>query len=165
MRSDGCASQFRSRFVFHLTLFFPESYQVIRYCNERHQGKGPMDGIGGCVKSMVFRAVLSEKVVIYSPGNFARYADNNLKGVSVLFMPTSEITEEPEFFRETPYVESMCALKVHMLKSFKTKGGFYCLQFFKIATADNAFYNHWYRRPDDLTIHVIIWFTSILCSQ
>ena len=58
--SDGCASHFRSRLVFHLTVFFPESYQVIRYYNERHHGKGPMDGTGGCVKSMVFCAVLSE---------------------------------------------------------------------------------------------------------
>ena len=54
-----------------------------------------MDGIGGCVKNMVFRTVLSKKVAIHSPEDFASYADSNIKGVSVLFMPTSEITEEP----------------------------------------------------------------------
>ena len=95
--SDGCASQFRSRFVFHLTVFFTESYQSIRYYNERHHGKGPMDGIEGLLKNVVFRAVVSEKVVIHSPEAFAHYADSNIKGVSVLFMPTSEITEEPDF--------------------------------------------------------------------
>ena len=91
--SDGCASQFRSRFVFHLTVFFTESHQS----NERHHGKGPMDGIEGLLKNVVFRAVVSEKVVIHSPEAFARYADSNIKGVSVLFMPTLEITEEPDF--------------------------------------------------------------------
>ena len=58
--SDGCAAQFRSRFVFRLTTLFPENYTVIRYYNERHHGKGPMDGIGGCIKNKVYRAVLSE---------------------------------------------------------------------------------------------------------
>ena len=58
--------------MFHLTVLFPESYQVIRYYNERNHGKGPMDGIGDCVKDIVFRAVLSEKVVIHSPKDLAR---------------------------------------------------------------------------------------------
>ena len=55
-------------------------------------------------------------------------------------MPKSKTTEEPDFIRETPYDESMYTLKVHMVKSFKTKAGFYYLQFFKIATDDNPFY-------------------------
>ena len=130
---------FRSRFVFHLAFFSPESYQVIRYYNERHHRKVPMDGIGGCVKNIRFRVVLSEKVLIHSTEHFARYADSNIKGVSVLIMPTSEITEKPDFIQETPYVEAMCSLKLYMVKSFKTKAGFYYLQF-KIVTDDNTFY-------------------------
>ena len=125
--------------------------QVIRYYNERHHGKGRMDGVGSYAKNMVFRAALLEKVVINIPEGFARYVDSNTKGISVLFMPTSEITEEPHFIRETPYIMSMCTLKVHMVKSFKTKARFYYLQFFKIATDDNPFCTHWYRRPGDLT--------------
>ena len=101
---------------------------------------------------MVFREVLSEKVVIlHSPEDFPRYADSNMRGVLLLFMPASEITEEADFILETPYVESMCMLKVHMVKSFKKKAGFYYLQFFKIATDDNPFYTHWYCQPGDLT--------------
>ena len=38
-----------------------------------------------------------------------------------------------------------------MVNSFKTKAGFYYIQFFKIATDDNPFYTHWYRQPGDLT--------------
>ena len=38
--SDGCASQFRLRYVFHLATVFPKNFKVIRYYNERHNGKG-----------------------------------------------------------------------------------------------------------------------------
>lgn len=31
--SDVCVSQFRLRYVFHLTTFFPEKFKVIIYCN------------------------------------------------------------------------------------------------------------------------------------
>ena len=68
--SDGCASQFRSRFVFYFTNFFPESYQVALFYNERQDGKGPMDIIEDCVKNMVLLPVLSEKVVTHSTEDF-----------------------------------------------------------------------------------------------
>ena len=140
-----------------ILVFFPESYQVIRYYNERHYGKGPMSDIGGCVKNIVFLAVLSEKVVINSHEDFSRYADSNIKGVLVLFIPTSEITEEPDFIRETPHVESMCTLKVHIFKSFKTKAGFYCLEFFKTVTNDILFILIGIATLVTCLIHVVIW--------
>ena len=81
---------------------------------------------------MVYCAVLLKKVVIHSPEDFPRYADSNIKVVLVVFIPTSEVKEEPDFIQETPYVDSMCTLKAHMVKSFKMKAGeFYYLLFFK----------------------------------
>ena len=81
---------------------------------------------------MVYCAVLLKKVVIHSPEDFPCYADSNIKVVLVVFIPTSEVKEEPDFIQETPYVDSMCTLKSHMVKSFKMKaGGFYYLLFFK----------------------------------
>ena len=69
--SDGCASQFWSKFVFKtLTLIYPEIGLEWHY-NKSHHGKGPMDGIGGTVKNTFFRKVLSGKVVIGSPEEFA----------------------------------------------------------------------------------------------
>ena len=32
-------------------------YTVQWYYNERHHGKGPMDGVGGTVKNMIFQQV------------------------------------------------------------------------------------------------------------
>ena len=73
--SDGCASQFRSKFVFKLfTLIHPE-IGLEWHCHEDHHGKESMDGIGGTVKNTVFRKVLSGEVVIGSPEEFAQYAN------------------------------------------------------------------------------------------
>ena len=41
--SDGCASQFRFRFMFHLKALFPQSYQVISYYNDRNHGESLME--------------------------------------------------------------------------------------------------------------------------
>ena len=51
--SDGCASQFRSRFFSALMTHFNPDYTIQWYYNERHHGKGPMDGVGGTVKNTV----------------------------------------------------------------------------------------------------------------
>ena len=87
--------------MFHLKALFPESYQVISYYNDRNHGESLMEGIWGCAKNMVFRAVLSQNVVIYSPEDFARYGHSNIQGVLILFRLTSQIKEELEFIRET----------------------------------------------------------------
>ena len=61
--SDECASQY----VFSLISNFDPSYDVTWYYNERHHGKGPMDGLGVTIKNLVFRHVKSGKVVINTP--------------------------------------------------------------------------------------------------
>ena len=43
MWSDGCAGQFRSRFVFKLLAEFAKEHTIAWYYNERHHGKGPME--------------------------------------------------------------------------------------------------------------------------
>ena len=63
--------------------------------NEAHHGKGPMDGIGGTVKNIVFCKVLSGQVAIDSPKEFARYA-NQICQVDSLYLPTAQIPDEPE---------------------------------------------------------------------
>ena len=44
--SDGCASQFWSRFVFGLMTHFNPDYNIQWYYNKRHHGKNPMDSVG-----------------------------------------------------------------------------------------------------------------------
>ena len=126
------------------SILFPENYTVTRYYNERHHGKGPMDGVGGTVKNLTFRAVQSGKVVIKSPKEFAMAANKIVKGIKVVFMYEDEVIDEPEYVADTPYVEAMRSLQVHMVKSGKTKAGFTYLEFYKIATDKKPFYTHWY---------------------
>ena len=53
--SDGCAAQFRSRFVSRLLAdCFFEGIKLICFYNEKSNRKGPIDGVGGTVKNVVF---------------------------------------------------------------------------------------------------------------
>ena len=52
--------------------------------NETHHGKGPMDGIVGTIKSLVYRKVLSGGVVIDTAKKFGEFA-NEISNVDCLF--------------------------------------------------------------------------------
>ena len=47
MWSEGCSSQFRSKFVFALLTHFDRNIALQSNYNEAHHGKGLMDGVGG----------------------------------------------------------------------------------------------------------------------
>ena len=72
--SDGCSTPNRFRFVFQLTTFFPSWLNLIRYYNEHYHGKEPMVGIGECIKSTAYRAVMAEKIVTKTPLDFTKSA-------------------------------------------------------------------------------------------
>ena len=76
--SDGCSAQFQSQFAFQLTTLFPSRINVIRYYNERHHGKGPIDSIGGYIKNTVCN-IDGEKIVIYTPLDFTKSAQKLVK--------------------------------------------------------------------------------------
>ena len=146
--SDGCSTQFRSRYVFHLTTLFPTRYNVVRYYNERHHGKGPMDGIGGCIKNAVYRAVMSTRVVVQTPLDFVNAARSLVRGVECIYMPVDEVMVEPEEISNAPYVPDMQILQVHKAVRVVTKKEFQCLQLFKIGTDTKSYFDQWYRRHD-----------------
>ena len=66
MWSDGCAAQFRSRFVFKLLANYCRDLQLECNYNDDHDGKGPMDGIGETIKNVVFRQLKSGRDFINS---------------------------------------------------------------------------------------------------
>ena len=65
--SDEYASQFRSRYVFSLFTNIHPDITIEWHHNKVHHWKGPMDGIGGTVKNLVYHRLLSGVVVINSP--------------------------------------------------------------------------------------------------
>ena len=69
--SDGCATHFRSQFVFYLIARIKNQFFVEWCYNERHYGKGAMDGVGGAIiKNEVYRDVKSGKVHIKDAKSF-----------------------------------------------------------------------------------------------
>ena len=145
--SDGCASQFRSRFVFALISHFNRAYDVKWYYNERHHGKGPMDGIGGTVKNMVFQHVKSKKCVIEGAKDFAQYADSIIKGINSIYMAEADVMQEPSDISEAPKIPG--TLKCHKIVRTFNEDNVCKLEFFKLASDQEPFYIQWYRKEGD----------------
>ena len=74
-----------------------------------------MDGIGGCVKNVVYRAVMAGREVIKTPEEFAKCADGLVKGVHCVYQPIEEMLEEPEYIKEAPYRHAELAAKALLL--------------------------------------------------
>ena len=146
--SDGCSVQFRSKYVFALTSLFPSNFNVTRYYNERYHGKGPMDGIGGCVKNVVYRAVMAGCEVIETPQKFAKCVDRLVKGVHGVYQPIEEMLEEPEYIKEAPFSTNIQILKVHKAHRAITRNDFHCMQLYFIATDGESFHDQWYKKDD-----------------
>ena len=80
-----------------------------------------MDGVGGTVKNVLFRAVFSGKTVIQTPRDFADYANENIKDIACIYIPHKDIPDEPKEIESTQYVKEMSALQVHKIKKQRTK--------------------------------------------
>ena len=65
--------------------------EVNWYYNERHHGKGPIDGIGGTIKNKVYRDVMSNKCLIKNAKDFAEYANKTINGIISIYMPINEL--------------------------------------------------------------------------
>ena len=83
--SDGCTAQFRSRFVFKLLSTYRPDLLIDWHYNEVHHGKGPMDGIGGTIKSVMFRHVKSGRIIVNSAQEFSEAANQFCPSITTLF--------------------------------------------------------------------------------
>ena len=147
--SDGCSAQFRSKYVFALTSLFPSKFNVTRYYNERHHRKRPINGIGGCVEKVVYRAVMAGREVIKTPEGFAKCANRLLKVVRCVYQPIEEMLEDPEYIKEAPYSTNMQSLKVHIVHRVITRNGFHCMKLYFTATNGESFHDQWYKKDDE----------------
>ena len=139
--NDGCASQFRSKFVFKLLILIHPEIGLEWHYNEAHHEKGLMDGIAGIVKNTVFRKVLSDEVVIGSPEEFARYA-NQICQVDSLCLPTAEISDEPEDVQySSPTPDT---LKTHRMVRGLSKHKIPYLKFYYMSTDPEPHYTQRY---------------------
>ena len=91
MWSDGCAAQFRSRFVFKLLANYCRDLQLECNYNDDHDGKGPMDGIGETIKNVVFRQLKSGRDFINSPAEFSVAANKFVPSIARLIQQQQKI--------------------------------------------------------------------------
>ena len=111
--SDGCSSQIWSRFMFKLLSCYPPEHLLEWNYNEAYHRKGPMDGIEGTIKNVVFRQVQSRKVVINSPIEFCEAANKFVPSIKCLYQSESSLLEEPHDIENAPVIPN--TLQIHRL--------------------------------------------------
>lgn len=127
--SDGCAAQFRSRFLFKILSQYRSDLDLEWHFNEAHHGKGPMDGIGGTIKN-----VKSGKVVVNSAKEFCDAANRLVPSITSLFQ--TDLLKEPEDINKAPKIPD--TLKIHKWSREVVNGG--CeLKFFYLSNDKEPF--------------------------
>ena len=145
--SDGCAAQFRSRFVFRLLCNFERSVKLCWYYNERHHGKGPMDGVGGTIKNLVYRDVMSNKCMIRNAEEFSEHVNKIVSGITSIYLPESELLMEPEDIEDAPKINE--TLSIHKLTRGFNEDDVCFIKFFKLANEVKPFHTQFYRKEGD----------------
>ena len=93
---ESMGAQFRSSFIFQLlagTMFLNKS--LCWFYNERHLDKGPMDGVGGTIKIVIFRKVNSGQLVVHTPKEFSDAAIKFVSSIITVYLPRSDEIAEP----------------------------------------------------------------------
>ena len=145
--SDSCSEQFRSRFVFCLLCDVERSIKLRCYYNERHHGKGPMDGVRDTLKNLVYRDVMSSKCYILKAEEFSNYANKVVNGITSIYLPEGEQLTEPGDIDNSPKI--LETLSINKLVRGFNKNAVCFIKFFKLANEDKPFYTQYYRKEGD----------------
>ena len=89
--SDGMGAQFRSRFVFQLSVGTMFLNRSLCWCyNERHHGKVPMDDVGRTIKNVILRKLKLGQIVIHTPKEFSDAIMKFVPSIITMYLPKSE---------------------------------------------------------------------------
>lgn len=146
--SDGCASQFRSKFVFALLTHFEKGINLEWHYNEAHHGKGPMDGVGGTIKRVVYGLVKSRKVVINSAEEFAVEASKAVPSIKSIFLSQDDEILEPSYVKNAPPIKG--TLDIHCVKRGYNEENVCFLEFFRLSDEREPFFIQYYPRLNTL---------------
>ena len=125
--SDGAASQFKQRYLFHNITHFEEDYGLKVSWNffATSHGKGAVDGIGGNVKRLVWNATRTGAFV-NNAESFAAEAANRVKNIKVFYVPSQDVTDSQLVLSErwkhtctlpgTHAVHTIISSKRHMVR-------------------------------------------------
>ena len=106
-----------SRYLFHLlSTFYRTKEFEWRY--EAHHGNGPMDGVGGAVKSIMFKGMKSilSRLLIKTPNQFPEAADK-LVTIDCLYLPQHDLLNEPDNTKKwgTRHPKAQTRWKIHSI--------------------------------------------------
>jgi len=144
--SDGMGAQFRSRFVFMLSTI-DLAIDLEWHYNEAHHGKGPMDGVGGTIKNLVFRAVKSGKVLVRDPEEFVQAANDIVPSIRSIYMPIVDMLIEPVEVAKAPAIPE--TLQIHKIVREITDENIPFINFFKLSKDDTPSFTQYYRSKKD----------------
>ena len=77
--------------------------------------KGPINGLGGIVKNMVFQDVKPKKCVANGANDFAEYENIIINGIYCLYLAENEIMAESQDIKTSPNISR--TLKAHSFKN------------------------------------------------
>ena len=97
-------------FVFCLLTEIQKDVGTVCHYFEAHYSKGPMDGIAGTMKNMVFKKVLSASTVINTPKEFAEFT-NTVSTISCLYLPNEDLLQEPDYVKDCTPIPRMTRMK------------------------------------------------------
>lgn len=101
-----------------------------------------MDGVGGTIKNKVFKEVKSGRLSVKSSKEFAAAAKRLVPSIVSLYMPISEILEEPHDIEESPKIPE--TLQVHKAKRAFNRQGVPLMEFYKLSNEENCLYTQYY---------------------
>lgn len=100
--SDGCAAQFKNKFTLSNLCFMNLDFGVegewVFFATSH--GKGAVDGIGGCVKRLVWNGVKARKFFVNSAEEFFECAKTVVETVDIVYVSSQKIADSREMLRE-----------------------------------------------------------------
>ena len=159
-------------FVFCLLTEIQKDVDIVWDYFEALYGKGPMDGIRGTIKNMVFKKVLSGSTVINTPKEFAEFT-NTVSTISCLYLPNEDLLQEPDHVKDcTPTPNTIKTLKI--VRSYTSKG-VPCNKIFYLSNDEKPHFVQWYNMnevDDNTCCHCLKsynqneeWLKCLVCQK
>ena len=151
--SDGCSSQFRSKFVFAysfhtLLTHFDRNIALQWNYNEAHHSKKPMDGVAGTIKRAVYGLVKSRHININTAEEIAAEASKGVPSIKSLYLSQEDEIIKPSFAKNAPAIKG--TLDVHTIKRNYNLENVCFLAFYYLPDDKEPFHSQYYPRLNTL---------------
>jgi hypothetical protein len=122
--SDGPSAQFKNKYMYTFLKFLHQRYELAflqwNFFATSH-GKGPVDGVGGTAKRIVWRRVMSRSTVVSNASDFVNVIRSSGSQIEALHISDLEKSFEDIRFviEESQSVSTKFSLFIHCLCAFR----------------------------------------------